>query len=106
MSGTAAPGQRLCGSARGLLDPEAKGDDGGEPDDADDERVAVEVLLGDRRPGEAGRNATAEHARQAAALATVQQDEQRQQHARNDQERDEDVREHYVPLASRWFDRA
>src|SRR5690242_15949954 len=34
--------------------PEAKTDDAGEPDDADQQRVAVEVLLGDRRPGQAG----------------------------------------------------
>src|SRR5437773_6057987 len=56
--------------------PQTEADDAGEPDDAHQDRVPVEVALRDRRAGQVGRDAAAEHAGQAAALAPVQQDQQ------------------------------
>ena len=49
---------------------------------AEDDRDAVEVALGDTRRAEVRRDAAAEHVGEAAAATLVQQDEQRQQEAR------------------------
>src|SRR5207247_4662010 len=60
--------------------PQTEADDAGEPDDAHQDRVPVEVALRDRRAGQVGRDAAAEHAGQAAALAPVQQDQRSEEH--------------------------
>ncbi|SNT62471.1 hypothetical protein SAMN05421812_11490 [Asanoa hainanensis] len=77
----------------GEFEPEAQTHDAREPDDAHQNGVTVEVLLGDGRAGEVRADAAAEHAGQAAALAAVQEDQHRQQHARDDQQHDQRVGE-------------
>src|SRR5512139_2741340 len=61
----------------GEASEDAETDDAGEPHQRDGDGDAVEVALGHRAAAERARHATAEHVRQAAALALVEQDEQR-----------------------------
>ena len=61
---------RACGRCQRLS--RLTHDDADEPQQADQDRDAVEVALGDRGGAEGRRDATAEHVGQAAALALVQ----------------------------------
>src|SRR5690348_6539392 len=64
------------------LGDESERDDARDPHEPEDDRDAIEVALGDARGTEAGRHPAAEHVGKTAAAALVQQDEQRQQEAR------------------------
>ncbi|AZA13634.1 hypothetical protein CCHOA_06175 [Corynebacterium choanae] len=58
----------------------------GEPDDDADNRHPVEVLFHHGRTGKIRLDATTEQARQAAALALVEQNEQGHQHSCDNQD--------------------
>src|SRR5690349_16154731 len=64
------------------LRDESEHDDARHPHESEDHRDPVEVALGHAGGAEARGDAAAEHVGQTAAAALVQQDEQRQQEAR------------------------
>jgi hypothetical protein len=68
------------GSA-GELEDEPKYHNAGDPDQAEDDRDAIEVTFGDPGGAEVRGDSTAEHVGQAATATAVEQDEQGQQKA-------------------------
>ncbi len=102
--GACGGAQRLAGAGgpagQLLLEPQAEPHDAREPQNAHQHGVSIKIFLGDRRAGEAGGDTAAEHARHAAALAPVQQHEQRQHDAGDEEQHDQRVCEgdrHDVP---------
>src|SRR5688572_29797599 len=85
------------------LGDEAQHHDARDPHECEDDRDAVQVALSDTRRTEARRDATAEHVRETATAALVQQDEQRQQEARETEQHLQDDLEnlHGEPFRAR-----
>ena len=74
----------------GGADKQADRDDTGCPDEAKSNGEAIEISFSDRRTANRGRDAAAEQVRQSPTLATVQQDEDDEQGARDDKDHGED----------------
>lgn len=72
----------LVGALGGELRDQAEYDDAREPDEPQDDRDAVEVAFRNTRCAQVGCHAAAEHVRQPASAALVQEDEEGQQEAR------------------------
>ena len=64
-------------------DKQPDGDDAGGPDESQTDGQTIEVLLGDRGSTDGRAHAAAEQIGQAAALASVKEDEDNEKHARD-----------------------
>src|SRR3954451_20679931 len=67
------------------LEDQPEADDGGEPDDSDDDRDAVQVALRDRGAADRRARTATEHVGEPSALALVQQDQHDHEQARDDE---------------------
>src|SRR5918995_3796953 len=85
------------------LGDESEHHDARDPHQGEDDRDAVQVALSNTRRAEARRDAAAEHVGQTATAALVQQDEQRQQEARETEQHLQDDLEnlHGEPFRAR-----
>src|SRR5690349_1462899 len=82
-------GLAVCLGSAARLEQQSQRDDAGDPDDAGTDRDPVEVPLRNRRTAETARDAAAEHVRQSAAPALVEQDQQNEEQARQHEEHGE-----------------